>query len=238
MEFTVPLALLDFLPVLLTAIGFLFILRLITSILPSQGGIAFLGVLLIVLGGFFRALWKLLLAFSGGSMDIPWMGNGLFVFMAPGYILFSWSIWQVSRSLQGRRASQAWAIPFLLIVLLLATSYFLSVSALDSQAWKRILLSVAVLGNLLSGSLLVSFAFRQKLFAAGWLFLLNLVGVFLLNGSARLPEQSISLHWINETINLVAWLVFAIAARIVKQHVRRNLEGNFSVASRLSSLAK
>jgi hypothetical protein len=50
-------------------LAFVFIIRLV---LPSQGRIAFIGGILAVLGGLFRALWKLLLAglLSGGILRI------------------------------------------------------------------------------------------------------------------------------------------------------------------------
>lgn len=220
MEFTLSLALLDFIPVLLTAIGLIYVVRLVFSILPVQGRIAFLGGLLIVAGGFFRATWKLLMALSHGAQDINWMENGLFVLMTPGYIMFAWSVWQVSRSVQGKKTWSPWLVPVLTGVLLLGASYYLFVALPDSLAWKRILLTMTVLANFVSGILLIVFAFRQKLSLAGWLFIVNLVAVFVLNGLARLPEQPVILHWIDEGINTVSCLGFVIAARIVYQHAR------------------
>jgi hypothetical protein len=52
------------------------------------------------------------------------------------------------------------------------------------------------------------------------LFIINLVGVFLLNGLARMPEQTIALQWIEESINTVSWLAFAVAAYKIYQHTR------------------
>jgi hypothetical protein len=58
------LALVDFLPVLFTIIGFVYLIRLVSFVLPGQGRIAFLGGGLVVAGGFFKAIWKLFMAFS------------------------------------------------------------------------------------------------------------------------------------------------------------------------------
>jgi len=222
MEFTLSLALLDFVPVLLTAIGLIYIIRLVFSILPAQGRIAFLGGLLVVAGGFFRATWKLLMALSHGAQDVNWMENGLFVLMAPGYVMFAWSVWQVSRSVQGKKILNVWLVPVLTSVLLLGTSYYLFVAQTDSLAWKRVLLTMTVIANFVSGILLIIFAFRQKLSMAGWLFIINLVAIFVLNGLARLPEQPVFLHWIDEGINTVSCLGFVIAAKTVYQYVRVN----------------
>ncbi|MGE5643790.1 MAG: hypothetical protein ACM3Y8_12340 [Byssovorax cruenta] len=34
--------------------------------------------------------------------------------------------------------------------------------------------------------------------SSGWLFLVNLLGIFTMNALARTVEQSIRMHWINE----------------------------------------
>ena len=55
--------------------------------------------------------------------------------------------------------------------------------------------------------------------AAG-LFLVNLLIVLIMNGLARQPEQPISLQWIEEVINMVSWLAFALGARILYQEAQ------------------
>lgn len=217
MEFTLSLALLDFVPVFLTAFGFIYLIRLAFSVLPVQGRIAFIGGALIVFGGFFKAIWKLLMALSNSSIDIRWMDDGLFAFLAPGYVLFAWSMWQVARSVQGKRIFGAWLVPSLISLVTVGSSYYLYVSAPDSPAWERVLLSVTVLANFISGILLIVFAFGQKLSLAGWLFLLNLVCVFALNGLAR-TSQTILIHWVNEGINTLSCLGFMFASKLVYEY--------------------
>lgn len=224
MEFTLSLAVLDFVPVLLTGIGFMYIIRMVFSILPAHGRIALLGGLLVVAGGLFRATWKLIMALSHGAVDVNWMENGLFVLMAPGYVMFAWSVWQVSRSVQGKKILNAWLVPVLISLLTLGISFYFYSSVPDSPSWKRLLLTMTVLANFISGILLITFAFRQKLSKAGWLFVVNLVGIFVLNGLARMPEQSILLHWIDEGINTASWLAFAVAAWMVYRYARINFE--------------
>lgn len=238
MEYPLSLALLDFVPVILTAIGFIHLIRLVTSVLPAQGRIAFLGGMLIVAGGFFKALWKLLMALSNSTVDIAWMDDGLFVFLAPGYLLFAWSMWQVARSVQGKTTFSAWLVPSLISFVALGTSYYLFLSNPESSASERVLLTVTVIANFASGILLITFAFRQKLSTAGWLFIINLVGVFLLNGLARVSEQTIPVHWINESINTLSCLGFAIAARIVYQYVRANFVVDAALDARLAARAE
>jgi hypothetical protein len=81
---------------------------------------------------------------------------------------------------------------------------------------------VMVLATVVTGLLLIVFGFRQKMPFAGWLFIVNLVGIFLLNGLARIDAQTIALQWIEETINTVSWLCFAIAAKRVFEYTREN----------------
>ena len=235
MEYPLSLALFDFVPVVLSAAGFLYLVRLVSSVLPVQGRIAFLGGMLIVVGGFFKALWKLLMAVSTSTLDIRWMDDGLFVFLTPGYLLFAWSMWQVARSRQGKHTFGTWLVPSLIAFISLGISYSLFLSNPESPAWERVLLTVTVLANTVSGVLLITFAFRQQLSTAGWLFLMNLIGVFALNGLARVAEQTILVHWIDESINALACLGFAVAARILYEYARTNFGMDETIGARLTS---
>ena len=219
MEYTVPLALFDFFPVIFTAIGFYYIVLMVNHIDTTQGKAASVGAVLVVIGGFLKATWKLIIASSG--TDIRWMDDGMFVWMAPGYTLLAWAIWQAVRSVRGKKALHAWVIPTIIGVLTLATSYFLATSNPESEAWKRVLLSVMVLASILTSILLIAFAFRQKLKLAGVLFVINLIIIFLMNGLARIPEQTITLQWIEESLNTVSWLAFAVAAYKTYDHTQK-----------------
>jgi len=222
MEYTLSLALVDFLPVLFTAIGLYFIFRMVKHINIEQGNVALLGAILTVAGGFFKAVWKTFIASSGGAIDIDWMENGLFVWMAPGYTLLLWSVWQTVRTVQGKKTFNVWIPPVIFIALMFAGSYYLFTSNPASPAWERVLLSVMVLATVITGILLIVFGFRQKLPLTGWLFIINLVGIFLLNGLARMDEQTIALQWAEESINTISWLCFAFASKKIFEHTRDN----------------
>ena len=222
MEYTLSLALVDFLPVLFTAIGLYFIFRMVKHINIEQGNVALLGAILTIAGGFFKAVWKIFMASSGGAIDIDWMENGLFVWMAPGYTLLLWSVWQTVRTVQGKKTFNVWIPPVIFIALMFAGSYYLFTSNPASPAWERVLLSVMVLATVITGILLIVFGFRQKLPLTGWLFIINLVGIFLLNGLARMDEQTIALQWAEESINTISWLCFAFASKKIFEHTRDN----------------
>lgn len=237
MEYTLSLALLDFLPVLFSCVGFLYIIRLVSYILPAQGKVAFWGSLLVVAGGFFKAVWKLLMALSNNTVDINWMEDGLFVFMAAGYTLIAWSVWQTARSVQGKRTYNAWAIPLGIIFIVYLLSYYFFRTNPAFPAWERILLTTTVLATLVTGLLLIAFAFRLRLGVAAILFMFNLLTIFVLNGMARMPVQPISLQWIEEGINAVSWLAFALGARSLYQYARANFGVDAAIGAGLSILA-
>ncbi len=221
MNYTLPLALVDFLPVLFTAIGLVNIARIVTHISQTHGRVAYAGAILTVAGGFLKAVWKLLMASSDGAIDIRWLDEGLFVWMAPGYVLLLWAVWQVVRHVNHKPMRHASLVPLAFITLMLAGSGYLYAANPTSPAWERVLLSVMVLATFATGILLIVFGFRQKLPLVGWLFIVNLVGIFLLNGLARMDEQTIALQWVEESINTVSWLCFALAAHKLLAYTRQ-----------------
>lgn len=219
MEYTLSLALVDFLPVIFTAIGYFFLCRMVSHINEQQGKIASIGAILIVAGGFFKAVWKLSMAATNGTTNIVWMDEGLFVWMAPGYTLLAWSVWQTVREVRRKKTFHTWLLPAILSVLTLGYAYYLSTTG---GSWNLILLIVLVLGSTTTSILLIAFAFRENLKSMGVLFIINLICVFILSGLARIPEQTIMLQWIEESINTVSWFCFLIAMKKMYEYTRVN----------------
>ena len=220
MEYTISLALVDYLPVIFTTIGFYFLYRMVAHVDGIQGKVFLVGAVLTVIGGFIKATWKLIIATSGN--DIRWMDDGMFAWMAVGYTLIFWSIWQTVRTVRGKNAFQPWIVPTVIGVLSLVGAYYLNVSMPESRAWKFTLLGIMSLASILTSILLIVFAFRQKLPVVGVLFIVNLIIVFVMNGLARMPEQTIALQWIEESINTVSWFCFAIASKKVLENTQEN----------------
>ncbi len=220
MEYTLSLALVDYLPVAFTALGLFYIVRMVAHVDISRGRVAALGAVLTVAGGLAKATWKLIMALSRGSTDLVWLDNSLFILMTPGYTLLAYSVWQTIQQVRGRTTRHRWLPPTVFIAVLFVVAVLLALARPDSPAWERMLLSVMVLATVVTGVLLIIFSFRQKLPLPAWLFVLNLGGVFMLNGMARMPAQTIALQWIEQSINAVAWLAFAYAAARVYAHAR------------------
>ena len=219
MEYTLSLALVDFLPVTFTAIGYFFLCRMVSHINEQQGKIASIGAILIVAGGFFKAVWKTFMASTEGVTNIVWMDEGLFVWMAPGYTLLAWSVWQTVREVRLKKTFHTWLLPLILSVLTLGYAYYLSTTG---GSWNLILLIVLVLGSTITSILLIAFAFRDNLKSTGMLFIINLICVFILSGLARIPEQTIMLQWFEESINTVSWFCFLIAMKKMYEYTRVN----------------
>jgi hypothetical protein len=140
--------------------------------------------------------------------------------MAPGYVLLAWSVWQTVRSVRGQKTFHVSMTPMIIAALTLGFAYYLFTSQSDN--WNLILLIVMVLATVVTSVLLIVFAFRNKLTLAGWLFIINIVCVFILSGMARIPVQTIPLQWTEESINAISWLCFAIAAKKAYDYARLN----------------
>lgn len=220
MTYTLSLALTDFLPVAFSAVGMFFVARMVAHLSRRHGRMALLGATLIVVGGFIKAVWKTIMAATNGTVNIVWMDDGLFVWMAPGFVLMAWAVLSAVQLARGQKPKSVWVVPLVIIASMFATSIFMAFRSPDTPTWSRILLGSMVLATVATSVLLVIFAVRQKMpFLAG-LFILNLIGVFALNGMARMPDQTIALQWVEEVINAVSWLAFAFAAYKIYQHTR------------------
>lgn len=82
--FTVGLALLDFVPVIAFGLAMLFLALKFKSIL------FIIGAILVLLGGVFKASWKLILGIS--KKDVKWMNKMMWPCMGVGFILMIVSV--------------------------------------------------------------------------------------------------------------------------------------------------
>ncbi len=85
-EITVPMAIMDFIPVLLFLIASIILMKDLYNKL-SKAAFALLagGALMVFFGGFYKALWKLL--YGAGIADVQYFDSALFPLQAPGFIL-------------------------------------------------------------------------------------------------------------------------------------------------------
>jgi len=211
MEYTIALALVDFLPVIFSAIGVLLIAQMISRFDHTSGLVAYLSAILITLGGLSKAVWKLVIAATG--TDLSGLDDMLFIFLGIGFTLLSWALFNAQRVMAGKEIPKhVWLRPLAVIALFGIGAISARIFQPDTRYWVYILLTLTTFANLAVGILLIkqSLAFNLKVTAG--LFLFNLIVIFAMSGMARIPEQTITLQWIEESINVLGQAAFAIAA--------------------------
>jgi len=210
-EYTVSLALVDFLPVIFSAIGVFLVAQMIARFDQTSGRVAYLAATLITMGGLSKAVWKLVIAATGN--DIAGLDDMLFIFLGPGFTLLSWALWNAQLVMAGKEIPRnIWLRPLGVIALFGIGAISARIVQPEARYWVYILLTLTTFANLAVGILLIRQANQQKLKVAAWLFAFNLIAIFSLSGMARIPEQTITLQWIEEVINVFGQGAFAFAA--------------------------
>ena len=228
-EYTISLALVDYLPVVFSLIGMIFIVRMIHQLEESHRALAVTGVVLIIAGGVLKATWKLIMAFSAGQTDIALMSEIMFPLMAPGFTILAWAVWSSVRAYQGKSyLKPIWLGPVIIIAVFAGLTAFMATRG--GTTWRMVLLMQMTLGNLASLIALIAFSIRQKMPAMAALFGVNLVLTFAMSGMAAAAEQTIANQWIEELTNTVSWMAFAFAAWTMFQYVQQKFGERRAVA--------
>jgi hypothetical protein len=188
MQYTLGLALLDFLPVSAFLIGALFLTKLsISRQAKAQTWLFMAGGLMVFLGGFLKATWKLL--YTLNIADLQLLSQLQFVMVAPGFLMMFIAVLQFTK----KQIKTEKAIPAIAV-------------------WKIPLLAVMTLSCIGMHGVLVYVAFRKGLKLAGILFILATLCVFAMSGMASGSEQTVLAQWIEEIINSIGQSAFAIGS--------------------------
>lgn len=196
--YPLALALYDFVPVAFFFIGAIFLVRMAKLMCSVRGGrLATAGSALVFLGGFLKAIWKLL--YTIGAGDFQMLSESQFVLLAPGFLaLLIVVIWMArsERVVKEREAAiilamAAWKIPFLIVMTLT---------------------SMGVQGILTY----TSFRRGEKRAAAGFIVaFLCLVGL----GAMASSEQTLIKQWIEQSINTIGQLGFMLGSILLYKNV-------------------
>jgi len=200
MEETYPLvlALYDFVPVAFFFIGAIFFVRMARLMCSIRcGRLATAGSVLVFLGGFLKAIWKLL--YTVGVGDFQLLSESQFVLLAPGFLaLLVVVIWMARRERVVKERDAA-------IMLAMAT-------------WKIPFLIVMTLASMGVQGILTYTSFRRgaNFAAAGFIVaFLCLVGM----GAMASSEQTLAKQWIEQSINTVGQLGFMLGSILLHKNV-------------------
>lgn len=214
--YTLPLALEDFLPVILSSVGLYLISQMVRRIDGRLGQMAQLGWLLVSLGGLLKATWKLIMAATNAQTNLAWLDKGMFIWMAAGFTLLAFALWFTAEKMMGQPASRVaqrpWLGPIITLVLAVVAIFATGFPDLTVNTWRFILLGITTIGNVVTAVLLIQKSRRLGHNLAALLFLVNIVIVFILSGMARIPSQTIPLQWTEQLLNTVSQGAFVYAA--------------------------
>jgi hypothetical protein len=195
--YPLSLALFDFVPTFAFLIGAFYLVRISIMMRGSPcGRMAMAGSLLIFLGGFLKALWKLLYAANVG--DFQWMSQIQFILLAPGFFAL-----------------------LITIILMARQKREVVAPVLAIAAWKIPLLAVMTLSSMGAQGILAYMSFQRKnrLAAIGFVIaFLCLVGM----GAMASGEQTLARQWIEESINTVGELGFMFGAILLHRDFKIN----------------
>lgn len=203
-EISLSLAIQDYLPVALFAVGLFFVAKLISNRNRMAGNLAYLGGVLVTLGGLFKASWKLIQALGGS--DIQFFNNSLFALLSAGFICVAWAFW--NRGEIKLNVSRLLLTPIVLIGIVWSIAGYIGFFT-ESRMWFFLLLGTTTLANLALLFQLIFLSYKNKLWLAIGLYLINLVVIFVL---ARSADQTVTMQWIKQIITTISQLSFAVAS--------------------------
>ena len=230
MEYTLGLALEDFIPVILSSIGLYIIGQMVRRVDARLGQMAQLGWLLVSLGGLLKATWKLVMAITNAQTNLAWLDKGMFIWMAAGFTLLASALWYTTEIMmnEGQMSvpRRLWQGPAIVLglapVAVLATGF----PDLSVNTWRFILLGITTIGNMVTAVLLIQKSRRLGSNLAALLFLVNIIIVFILSGMARIPTQTIPLQWTEQLLNTLSQGAFVCAAWLLAQRVAAKVTVN------------
>jgi len=185
-SYPILLALFDFLPIAAFLVGVIFLVK--TARLGGSKRASWMmlaGGLLVFLGGFTRALWKLLIA--AHIADIFWLGQAQFILSSPGFLVMCLAMISMTRRTSALKGG---------VVLAMAP-------------WKIPLLAVMLISSLGLDGILAYASFRRGLKTAGTAFVIATLGLLAM-GALSSAEQTITMQWVAETVNTFGQSAFML----------------------------
>jgi hypothetical protein len=221
-QYSIALALQDFVPVALSSIGLFYLAQMIATAESKSRWPALLGAWLAMLGGGTKAAWKLNVATTGAN--IVWMDNALFILLTPGFIFLAYTLWRAQRAMQGKPAPMSpWVMPLAASLTALGIAALVATVSPSTRTWNFILLGATTVANFATSMLAAWQAFKQEQKVVAGLFILNIVMIVLLQGLARSGVRTESMQWVEQILNSISNLAFAIAGYRLSRGTQKNM---------------
>ena len=186
------LAIEDFLPVVLSGFALAVLARVCGRLDVTAGRYVAASLVLLVVGGLSKPIYKTVLALSDGSVDLVVLDDLLFWFLAPGFIMLMGGLRAALRVDRGStpRIERRWPVAAAGVTVAAGT---LVIGG--SDAWFVVLLLTATLANVSVVVVLVRWVLAYRDALAAVLFASTLVIVFGLAWAAASLEQTIMIQW-------------------------------------------
>jgi hypothetical protein len=211
--YSVALALQDFMPVALSAIGLFYLAELADKMsgrTPLIKWFALVGAWVTMLGGGMKAAWKLNLALGGGN--VVFLDNQLFFMLGAGFTLLAWAFITARRLHAGKNSIRyGWLVPLGIIAAHWLTALYLQSAYAETRYWFFVLLGLTTIANFTLSGVSIKQAFEQKQKLVAVFFILNILAILALQGLARTGDRSELMQWIEQLLNTFGTGVFAYA---------------------------
>jgi hypothetical protein len=207
-EYSLALALEDYLPVIFSLIGVWFIARTIQQFDRTLGMMAFTGLALLAVGGILKATWKVLMAING--TDISLFSQALFPMIAPGFTLIATAVYSYTRQLQAKLGlHRPWLIPLIVISLFAIGSALIAV---NGGPWRVPLIMLATIGNVALLLMLAIGAWKRRMRPLAVVFVIVLITIIGLSQMATNMPQTIPVQWFEQIVQTLAQLAFCLGS--------------------------
>ncbi|WND03528.1 hypothetical protein QGN29_03965 [Temperatibacter marinus] len=218
-DYTLSLALVDFLPVLFSGWGLCFVARWLSAIQPAAKNWVFGSIVFIFAAGLMKASWKLIVVLTG--MNISFLDAQLFPVMGTGFILLAYAAVVITKDTWPNGMP---ILPLVLIAAAFGAGLYLYGQTGDRK-WVFVGIASVTLANLVFSITMIRYSLKRAMKLPGFLFTLNLVGIFAMSGLARIENQTLAQQWAAETVNtgaqgcllVAAWLLYK-KSNIAKSH--------------------
>ncbi|WNC72207.1 hypothetical protein RGQ13_19105 [Thalassotalea psychrophila] len=221
-QYSIELALFDFIPVMLSALGLYFVVKIINANNDEYQTLTKVAALMIVFGGVSKATWKLLIA--SADLNFMWLNNNLFIFMAPGFAFLTFCLYAArKRYNQQSIKATAWRCPATIVAIFAIISLTLAITYPDKKLWFFALLGLLTLSNLVFIWHAIRHSWQVKVRSSALLYLLNIIGIFTLSGIARMNDQREAIQWVAEFTNTATQGAFALAGYLLWKKTRSSI---------------